>query len=96
MDVSKQTLDFALLNEDGKLVMQSQIENSAKAIERLIGQLPETEPHGLRICMEHTCIYNHYLLDTFAESTYGVWLESGKQIRYSIGLQRSKTDAVVP
>lgn len=94
IDVSKQTLDFALLNEDGKLLMQSQIENLAKAIEQLIGQLPQTEPHKLLICLEHTGIYNHYLLDAFADSTYAVWLESGKQIRYSMGVQRSKTDAV--
>jgi transposase len=34
------------------------------------------------------------LLEAFSQSSYGVWLESGKQIRYSMGVQRGKTDAV--
>ena len=94
VDVSKQTLDFALLNEEGKPRMQCQIENSAKAIQQLIRKLPKAASHTLLICMEHTGIYNHHLLEAFAHSTYSVWVESGKQIRYSMGVQRGKTDAI--
>jgi len=39
-------------------------------------------------------IYNHHLLEAFCQSSYAVWLESGKQIGYSMGLQGGKTDAV--
>lgn len=94
IDVSKQSLDFALLNAEGKLLMQVQTENSAKAIEDLLDKLPDVDPKKLLICLEHTGIYNYPLLDTFAKATYSVWLESGKQIRYSMGVQRAKTDAV--
>lgn len=94
IDVSKQSLDFALLNAEGKLLMQVQTENSGKAIEDLLDKLPDVNPQKLLICLEHTGIYNYPLLHTFAKATYSVWLESGKQIRYSMGVQRAKTDAV--
>ena len=97
IDVSKLTLDFALLDQEGKLLVQSQTENSSKSIQQLLEQLTKTyqlTPQQLLICLEHTGIYNHHLLETFAQSTYSVWLESGKQIRYSMGVQGSKTDAV--
>lgn len=94
IDVSKKSLDFALLNAEGKLLMQVQTENSGKAIEDLLDKLPTVDPQKLLICLEHTGIYNYPLLDTFARATYCIWLESGKQIRYSMGVQRAKTDAV--
>jgi len=77
--------------------MQSQTKNTVKAVQELFDQLMKTyqvEPQQLLICLEHTGIYNHHLLEAFSQATYAVWLESGKQIRYSIGVQRGKTDAV--
>lgn len=97
IDVSKLTLDFALLNQEGKLLVQSQTQNADKSIQQLLEQLIKThqiEPEQLLICLEHTGIYNHHLLEAFSKSTYAIWLESGKQIRYSMGVQRGKTDAV--
>jgi transposase len=97
IDVSKLTFDFALLNQEGKPLMQSQTANADKSIQQLLDELIQThqvEPQQLLICLEHTGIYNHHLLDAFSKSTYSVWLESGKQIRYSMGVQRGKTDAV--
>jgi transposase len=94
IDVSKQTLDFALLNAEGKLLMQVQTENSGKAIEDLLHNLAAVDPQKLLICLEHTGIYNYPLLNAFAKATYSIWLESGKQIRYSMGVQRAKTDAI--
>lgn len=57
IDVSKQTLDFALLNQEGKLLEQCQTENSSKAVEQLLAKL--TKMHGINqqqllICLEHT------------------------------------------
>lgn len=97
IDVSKLSFDFALLNREGKLLMQSQTKNTVKAIQEMFDQLMKTyqvEPQQLLICLEHTGIYNHHLLEAFSQSTYAVWLESGKQIRYSMGVQPGKTDAV--
>ena len=57
IDVSKLTLDFALLNQEGKLLVQSQTQNADKCIQQLLEQLIKThqiEPQQLLICLEHT------------------------------------------
>ena len=97
IDVSKLTLDFALLNQEGNLLVQSQTQNTDKSIQQLLEELIKThqiKPEQLLICLEHTGIYNHHLLEAFSQSSYALWLESGKQIGYSMGVQRGKTDAV--
>lgn len=97
IDVAKQTLDYALLDQAGKLKHQAQIPNTQKAIEQLMQQLNQLfgmQPATTLVCLEHTGIYNNHLLEVFIRPDYCVWLESGKQIRYSTGIQRAKTDSV--
>lgn len=97
IDVAKQTLDYALLDQDGHLKHQAQILNTQKAVEQLMQQLKElfgVLPAATLVCLEHTGIYNNHLLEVFTRPDYCVWLESGKQIRYSTGIQRAKTDSV--
>jgi len=38
IDVSKLTLDFALLNQEGKVLVQSQTQNAEKSIQQLLEQ----------------------------------------------------------
>lgn len=97
IDIAKQTLDYALLDQAGNLKLQAQIPNTQKAVEQLMQQLNQlfgVQPVATLICMEHTGIYNNHLLEVFTRPDYCVWLESGKQIRYSTGIQRAKTDSV--
>ena len=97
IDIAKQTLDYALLDQAGTLKLQAQIPNTQKAIEQLMHQLDQLfgmRPSTTLICLEHTGIYNNHLLEVFTRPDYCVWLESGKQIRYSTGIQRAKTDSV--
>ena len=97
IDVSKLSFDFALLNQEGKLLMQSQTQNADNSIGPLLEQLIKThpiEPHQLLICLQHTGIYHHHLPEAFSQSTDAVGLESGKQIGYSMGVEGGKTDAV--
>ena len=57
IDVSKLTLDFALLNQEEKVLVQSQRQNPEKSIQQLLEQLIKThqiEPQQLLICLEHT------------------------------------------
>ena len=58
IDVSKLTLDFALLNQEGKVLVQSQRQNPEKSIQQLLEQLIKThqieQPQQLLICLEHT------------------------------------------
>ena len=97
IDIAKQTLDYALLDQAGNLKLQAQIPNTQKAVEQLMQQLDQrfgVKPVSTLICLEHTGIYNNHLLEVFTRPVYCVWLESGRQIRYSTGIQRAKTDSV--
>ena len=97
IDVAKKTLDYALLDQAGNLKHQAQIPNTQKAIEQLMHQLKQlfgVLPATTLVCLEHTGIYNNHLLEVFTRPDYCVWLESGKQIRYSTGIHRAKTDSV--
>lgn len=97
IDVAKQTLDYALLAQNGDLKLQGHIPNTQKAVEQLMQQLHQLfgmQPASTLICPEHTGIYNNHLLEVFTRPDYCVWVESGKQIRYSTGIQRAKTDSV--
>jgi len=96
IDVSKQTLDYALLDQQGHLKAQGQIANAQNAIEHLLQELDQRfalQPTTTLICLEHTGIYSNHLLEVFTQPIYCVWLQSGKQIRYSMGVHRAKTDS---
>ncbi|GAA4460891.1 IS110 family transposase [Nibrella saemangeumensis] len=96
IDVAKQTLDYACVDLQGNLKAQGQIPNAHKPIEHLLEELRQRfnlEPANMLICLEHTGIYNNHLLEVFTRPDYCVWLESGKQIRYSMGVHRAKTDS---
>ena len=97
IDIAKQTLDYTLLDQNDNLKLQGQIPNTQKAVEQLMHQLHQLfrmQPASTLICLEHTGIYNNHLLEVFTRPDYCVWLESGKQIRYSTGIQRAKTESV--
>ncbi len=57
IDIAKQTLDYALLDQAGNLKLQAQIPNTQKAVEQLMQQLNQlfgVQPAATLICMEHT------------------------------------------
>lgn len=96
IDVSKNTLDFAVL-QGNEIVFQAREENGAQGIRNFMKQL-KTLP-GFRLehavfCMEHTGIYNQYLLEFLSHLKAPVCLESSLQIKQSSGLQRGKNDKI--
>lgn len=96
VDISKATLDWAVF--DGKtIVLQSQSANSETGIKtaiKLLKALPGFKVAESVCCMEHTGIYNAYLLTYLQKISLPIWLESSLQIKKAGGLQRGKTDSI--
>jgi transposase len=96
IDVSKNTLDFAVLN-GSSLCFQSKEENGARGISAFVKQLKSLPGFCFKqtiFCMEHTGIYNQHLLGFLYRRKASVCLESSVHIKQSSGLQRGKNDAV--
>ena len=96
IDVSKNTLDFAVL-KGNEILLQTREENGVQGIRRFIKQLKALSGFYLEqsvFCMEHTGIYNQYLLEFLCHLKAPVCLESSLQIQQSSGLQRGKNDKV--
>ena len=96
IDVSKQWLDFAVV-EQNKILFHLQTDNTLSGIQTFIKKLKKERNYDLKtavFCMEHTGIYNNPLLDYLHKKEADIWLESGLQIKQSSGLQRGKNDKV--
>jgi transposase len=96
IDISKVTLDMAVL-KDGILLLTHKIDNSEAAIKRFLASL--TSNHGSTVdnsiyCAEHMGIYAKFLMDVFTAKNARLCLESPLRIKLSIGIQRTKTDAI--
>lgn len=92
IDISKLTLDFAL-NIIGSLVYYHQIENTKPVIKKFIQYLKKSynvDFSNTIFCLEHTGCYGQRILDVLHENEANVWLESGAQIKKSMGLVREK------
>lgn len=96
IDVSKQTLDAALIVKLNKATIHhQQFSNDEKGCKQLhawIKKQTGSEDGLTVICMEHTGIYNWKLLDFLCKTKMIVWLEMALQIKMSMGIQRGKTD----
>jgi transposase len=96
VDVSKATLDFALV-QDGGLLEHQKTSNTPQAIAAYLHHLKATYKAGGKntlFCWEHTSIYGTHLLSVLQKTTAGIWMESALAIKRSLGLQRGKGDQV--
>lgn len=98
IDVSKDTLDYCLLTTSQRPVVTLCGKNNPAAIEATLAELAAAVP-GLEItqglfCLEATGIYQHHLLAHLLELGVAVWVESARQIQYSLGRQRGKSDTL--
>jgi transposase len=94
IDVSKEKLDYAVL-QGKQILFQHQSSNDPQGIKAFIKLL--TKQLGFSIehtlfCMEHTGIYNQFVLQNLHTLKANVCLESSLQIKLSLGLQRGKND----
>lgn len=95
IDVSKKTLDLAILGDDGKLICEFSIKNEAKALRGSLAALKKQwgiVEKQLVVCMEHTGIYNAIALEVFWKRGIRVCVERAMHIKLSQGLTRGKSD----
>ena len=96
IDVSKQKLDIAVFN-GAEFIINTVIENSEKALVSFIKGLRRSKDFSVTsslFCIEHTGLYTSPALATLTKCKAAIWLESGAQIKASMGLQRGKSDRI--
>jgi transposase len=96
VDVSKETLDLAIL-KDGHLVLERQFCNKKMTILNFLNELKKTLDltfDQVLVCMEHTGIYNYPMLEILHKLNIKVCLEPALQIMKSQGMVRGKSDKI--
>ncbi|GAB4054582.1 IS110 family transposase [Spirosoma litoris] len=97
IDISKDTLDWAVYPPQQGILLSIQTDNTLKGIRSALVQLkalPGWNSAQAVFCQEHTGIYNAHLLELLHELKLSIWLESSLQIKQAGGMQRGKTDKV--
>lgn len=95
VDVSKKTLDLALVTQGDLSTMEHcQVDNTIQGIRKLTGWLKGRGVawSDLLVCMEYTGIYNRPLVNHLLKEAIALWLELPISIKRSLGLQRGKSD----
>lgn len=94
IDVSKLTLDVALITQHGE-VENFKIENKTLVIKRFFQKLSKTiDMCTALICAEHTGHYCYPLRNVCLNKEYALWLEGGAEIKQRSGVTRYKNDKV--
>lgn len=98
VDISKDTLDIAVVSPANGLLYERQIANKKAAIVAFVKQLPRCVPGFVTatslVCMEHTGLYNRPLLDAVQVLALPAWVEHAAHLKACTGLSRGKTDRV--
>lgn len=98
VDISKKTFDISFCGVHSKsLEIEHNIfENNLKGFKRLKKWLKSFGINFSEIlfCMENTGIYHRLIASYLKTETAFVWVENGTQIKWSMGVQRGKTDKV--
>ncbi|RZK17921.1 MAG: IS110 family transposase [Hymenobacter sp.] len=98
VDISKDTLDIAVVSPQQVLLYEERIANKKSAIISFFKQLrrlvPDFAPASALVCMEHTGLYNRPLLNAVPALALPAWVEHAAQINAATGIRRGKTDAV--
>lgn len=95
-DVSKATLNFSIRTHTD-ILKDEQIENSVKAIRKLLEHLRKLEGFhagAVVFCMEHTGVYNYHLLKVLQQAKIDACVVHAAEIKLSVGVQRGKDDIV--
>jgi transposase len=97
IDVSKETLDFALIIKNA-VQFHLRVTNDKKGIDEFIKQAKKLDKQfsfdNSLFCMEHTGIYNNPLLNYLHSKKAHIWLEQATQIKSTMGVSREKNDKV--
>jgi transposase len=97
IDVSKNTLDVAVIAHTNDVPLHIQISNDSNGFKQLTSwfkKIGNFEFTTALFCMEHTGIYNNPVLLFLTKLSCTVWVENAIHIQKTIGLQRGKNDKV--
>lgn len=98
IDISKETFDAAMIvGNDKENIRSAYFTQDRDGFKKFLAWVKESAGEGFGntvYCMEHTGIYNIALVEFLCQQNLRVCLESGKQIKLSMGLQRGKNDKI--
>ncbi len=97
IDISKCTLDLALIDEQGAHKVSSTIEHNRHEILKVIGQWKKRYGVNMEnslICFESTGYYTRELLQLGLAKGWQLWQAHPLDIKRSMGVQRSKNDKI--
>lgn len=95
VDVSKDTLDYAVFSE-GKFLGSKQVENNASGLKAMWKHLNSTcsnDPSLFVFCLEHTGVYCNPIVNSLVAEKLAVWLENPLAIKAFFGMERGKSDS---
>jgi transposase len=96
IDISKKSLNWAVCSAN-KIILEQVSGNDIKSITKTVLNIQRELKFKIAsavFCMEHTGIYHTRLLKYLQSRKASIWLESGSQIKYSMGDVRGKSDVV--
>ena len=96
IDISKESLNWAVCSAN-KIVLELDSSNDVNSITKTgfsIQRELKFKIPSVVFCMEHTGIYHTRLLKYLQSRKAAIWLDSGSQIKYSMGDVRGKNDVV--
>lgn len=96
IDVSKETLDFAVLLEGEKLI-HMRVSNDKKGIQEFYNKLRQQVVLDVErwfFCLEHTGVYCNPMLEYASKNNLAIWMVDAKKIKAFHGVERAKTDKV--
>lgn len=92
IDVSKDTLDYCILNTTNvKVSNRGIIKNEKRAIEKW---LQNFDNNTIAFSLEHTGHYGMCLIKCLSENQFTFYMINPLQLKKSLGIHRGKTDAV--
>jgi len=96
IDVSKKSLDLAVLSE-GNILLERKIDNNLQTIRAFLKELitcRELSAEQIVVCMEYTGIYNANVLEVLWKQRIRICMEPAVRIKHSLGMVRGKTDRI--
>lgn len=96
IDISQDTFNFCLRNRF-ETIAEGQVANAETPIKLWLRQLQkqhQVKLDHIHFCMEHTGVYGSILLRILASRSMLTYVESARNIKLSLGMQRGKNDRV--
>lgn len=96
IDISKMTLDAALIVREGEIVGQTRVANNQQGFKELLSWMRKLKvnQNGVLVCAEHTGIYGYDLQVWLDDNDISFSFISALEIKKSLGIRRGKNDAV--